>query len=76
MENVREILKVNLLKARLEQGLTQEDLAHLAQMDVSYLSRIERGKVNPGIEAIAQLAAALRTTTSKLLLDDEEQPQR
>ena len=52
---------------RERMGLTQEDLAALAEVDISYLSRMERGKANPSVEVLAKLAKALGTSPAALL---------
>ena len=44
-----------------EKGLKQQELAHLAGMSKSYLSRILHGTINPTIETIEQLEKALQT---------------
>ena len=47
--------------ARREVGMSQEELAHLSNLQVSFISRIERGLQAPSLEAIAALAAAFGT---------------
>jgi transcriptional regulator with XRE-family HTH domain len=68
MENVRQILARNLRLARQEAGVSQEDLADMAEVDRTYVSGIERGLRNPSIEVVARFASALKTTTAKLLM--------
>jgi transcriptional regulator with XRE-family HTH domain len=46
-------------KARLEKGLSQEELADLAGLHFTYVSSVERGERNISIENIARLAKAL-----------------
>lgn len=48
-------------------GLTQERLGELTDLDRTYISGIERGKRNPSIAAIEQLAKALKVKTSDLI---------
>jgi transcriptional regulator with XRE-family HTH domain len=48
-------------------GLSQEELAHRAEMDRTYASGIERGVRNPTLKMIHRLAKALRTPAHKLL---------
>ena len=52
---------------RTERGLTQEELAFRADMDVTYLSDLERGRWNPSLAIIVDLAAALAIHPSTLL---------
>lgn len=47
-------------KAREKIGKTQEETAQEAGVHVSYLSRIERGVVNPSVEVLEKLAKVLR----------------
>ena len=56
------------VRARRERlGLSQEEFAHRADLERSYVSGIERGVRNPTLRAITRLAKALRTKPSKLL---------
>ena len=52
--------------ARIERGISQEDLAHLSAVDRSYLSSIERGGQNPGIISIIRVARAMNMTANEL----------
>lgn len=54
-------------KLRQERGLTQEQLAHDAEIDLTYLGGIERGRRNPSLLVIAGIAAALDTTPAALV---------
>lgn len=56
-------------EARAERGVSQEELAHLAQIDRSYMSSIERGEQNAGLISMARVAAALDITLSELVLN-------
>lgn len=46
--------------------MPQEDLAHRADIHVTYLSGIENGKRNPGLLVIGRLARALNVTIHEL----------
>lgn len=54
-------------KQRLALGLSQEALAHEANIDRSYMSSIERGTQNVGLVLAVQIARALATDLSRLL---------
>ena len=54
-------------RARLAKGISQEKLALLAEVDRSYVGRIERGDNNAAVLTLARLAAALDTTIAKLM---------
>lgn len=56
-----------LRKRRKAQKLSQEQLAELADLHPTYVSEIERAKVNASIFTFYQLAVALRTDLGELL---------
>ena len=56
-----------LRAVRREVGLTQEQLAHAAEIDRTFVSLIERGERQPTIRVIFRLAEALRVTPSRLI---------
>lgn len=60
-------MAANMRAARETLGLSQEDLAGLADVDRTYVSGIERGIRNPTIGIVAKFAVALNTTTAELL---------
>lgn len=60
-----------LREARRASGLSQLELARLAQINVSYVTRLENGKTAPGIDLLARLANALGVSVSSLLPEDE-----
>ena len=56
-----------ILATRHDRGLSQGMVARRAGVDPSYLSRIERGNVQPTVRTAARIAAALRMSLSDLL---------
>lgn len=48
-----------LRKARHERGLSLADVAKRADMDISHLSRVERGLIKPTVERLHRLAVIL-----------------
>ena len=52
---------------RDSQAITQDELAHRAGMDRSYVGQIERGEKNITIKGIYKLASALGVRASSLL---------
>lgn len=60
----------NVRGLRGERGLTQEQLAHDAEIDVTYLRGIEAGRRNPSVSVLVRLAGALGCHPTKLLDDD------
>ena len=55
-----------LRQAREAAGLSQQTLAAQAGLDVSYISRLERGSRRPRRQALLRLAAALQITGAEL----------
>ena len=54
-------------EVRLAKGVSQERLALLADVDRSYVGRIERGDNNVALLTLARLASALDMTIAKLM---------
>ncbi len=52
---------------RLSRGISQEKLALLAEVDRSYVGRVERGDNNVAVLTLARLADALDLPISKLM---------
>jgi transcriptional regulator with XRE-family HTH domain len=56
----------NLRKLRVGRGLSQEALAADAEVDRSYVGRLERAAENPTVDLLDKLAKALRADLSDL----------
>jgi len=56
-------------RARLERGISQEELAHRTSIDRSYMSSIERGGQNPGVVSIVRIAHSLEMTVTELMAE-------
>lgn len=67
MQDWRKIVGSNVRAFRLAKGLTQEQLAFEAELDLTYVGGIERGKRNPSLLVMVRLADALATSPSMLL---------
>jgi transcriptional regulator with XRE-family HTH domain len=59
-------------RMRERAGLSMRQLAASAGMHPGYLTRVERGLVEPGVGAVARLASALGVTVDELLRLAEE----
>lgn len=59
---------LNLKKIRKQQGLTQEQLAELCDLDRTYISSLERGKRSISLKNIEKLSIALNVHISELFL--------
>lgn len=57
--NAQELVAWNLRRLRVARGLTQEALAVDAEIDRTYVSRLERGMENPSVNVLERLAQAL-----------------
>jgi transcriptional regulator with XRE-family HTH domain len=65
--HVREVFTRNLRKARNARGLSQEALAHEADIDRTYVSALERSEYSATIDMVDKLAKALGLEASELL---------
>jgi transcriptional regulator with XRE-family HTH domain len=57
----------NVRRLRVTKGLTQEALAHAAEIDTRYVGGIERGEENPSIAVLGRIAAAIDVHPADLL---------
>ena len=57
----------NLRALRLKAGMTQEELAHAAELHPSEISRVERAQRDPRLTTIMRLAAGLDVPPASLL---------
>ncbi len=60
-------LGLKIRQMREASGLSQESLAEKSDLDITYVSGIERGLRNPSVLTLLALAEGLNTTASKLL---------
>jgi transcriptional regulator with XRE-family HTH domain len=65
----RVIVGENIRKLRKRKGLSQEELALEAEIDLTYLGGIERGRRNPSLMVMSRIADALGVHPAKLLQD-------
>ncbi|MCJ2098900.1 helix-turn-helix transcriptional regulator [Methylobacterium sp. E-046] len=65
--DVRVRVGLNVLDLRRGRNLTQEEVAHRAEIHQTYLSDVERGKRNPSILVLNRIAAALSVDVEELL---------
>jgi transcriptional regulator with XRE-family HTH domain len=57
--NARALVARNLRRLRVRRGLSQEKLAVDAEIDRTYVSRLERGLENPTVAVLERLARAV-----------------
>jgi transcriptional regulator with XRE-family HTH domain len=74
--DIREVFALNLRRARNAKGLSQEALAHEADVDRTYVSALERSKYGATIDMVDKLAKALGVDASALLQRSTRSRQR
>lgn len=67
--DVKKIIGWNVLQLRAERGLSQERLALEAQIDRSYVGRVERGMENVTVSTLEAMAIALNVPVSALFVE-------
>ena len=67
MKDWRAIVGKNVRRLRQQRGMTQEELAFEANIDLTYVGGIERGRRNPSLLVLARIADALAVTVSRLV---------
>src|SRR5215469_16147710 len=65
---IREVFARNLRKHRHAAKLSQEELAHRAEIDRTYISSLERSLYAAGIDVVDRLARVLGIQASDLLV--------
>ena len=70
MRDWRAIVGGNVRRLRKATEMTQEQLAFEAQLDLTYIGGIERGRRNPSLLAMARIADALGTELGELIRTD------
>ena len=66
--SLRETFAANLRHRRQEVGLSQEELAHRAQIDRTYVSSLERCQYAATLDVIEKLAVELGVDPAELLM--------
>lgn len=64
---IREVFARNLRRCRQAAGLSQEELAHRADIDRTYVSALERSVYAATIDVVDKLAGVLGVDASDLL---------
>ena len=75
-ESVDLRVRRRLRELRMQHGLTLEDVATRASIDLSTLSRLESGKRRLALDHVPRLAAALSVSTDELLRAPEAEDPR
>jgi transcriptional regulator with XRE-family HTH domain len=69
--NLRDIFAANLRRLRHDKGWSQEELAHKAKINRTYMSKLETGATYAGLEIIGKLARVFRVEAADLLRKPE-----
>jgi len=70
--DMRKLVGRNFSRLRREKGLTQEDVEARSGYSQQYLSGLERGKRNPSVITIYEIAQALGVSHVELVTPDKE----
>ena len=65
--DMRKLVGRNVRAVRQARGMTQEQLAEKSGFSQQYISDLERGRRNPTVVSLYELAQALRSTTIELI---------
>ena len=72
--DMRRLVGRNAKKIRLAKGLTQEEFAERSGFSQQYISDLERGRRNPTVVSLYELAQALGVTHMELVQPDKADP--
>jgi transcriptional regulator with XRE-family HTH domain len=65
--DMRRLVGCNVRRIRKNKGLTQEQFAELSGFSQQYISGLEKGRRNPTVVTLYELASALGVTPRDLL---------
>jgi transcriptional regulator with XRE-family HTH domain len=67
LPSARDRVAANIRRLRKEKGLSQEELAEVAEFHRTYVSQLERCVTNISIDGLERLAQALEVDVTELL---------
>jgi transcriptional regulator with XRE-family HTH domain len=73
--DVRKIVGINIRKARIDAGLSQEELAGRMDVEQFYVSGLEAGNRNPTLVTLWKVALALGIDAASLLAKGAHRPE-
>lgn len=71
-EDIKKNLGMRIRQLRKLRGHTQEVLDEKSGVSYKFIGEIERGEVNPSLDSLASIAAALNVGIKSLFPDDED----
>lgn len=66
MPDPLDVFAANLRRIREERGLSQERLAHTADLNMTHVAKIERSEREPGVRTVSKLATTLEISADEL----------
>lgn len=63
----RQVVATNLRRIRRERGFSQETLAYEAEINRTYISKLEKGATWVGLEILVKLSAVLKVEPADFL---------
>lgn len=69
MSELQKVFAWNVKNQRKIQNISQGTLAEMIGMDQGRLSKIESGKIEPGLATVEVIAKGLKVTVSELFID-------
>ncbi|WP_168164815.1 helix-turn-helix domain-containing protein [Variovorax sp. PAMC 28711] len=76
LHSLRDVLAYNVRAYRVQRGLSQEKLGFAAELDRTFISQVERARVNVSVDNIEKLARSLEVDPSSLLARPEKAKKR
>lgn len=67
----QQLVAWNLRRLRVAKGVSQDDLALIAEIERAYVGYLERGKRNPTVITLEKLATALGVQISEFFREPE-----
>lgn len=68
LDSLRELLAYNVRAHRVAQGLSQEQLGFAAELDRTFISQVERARINVSLDNVERIALALNVSGATLLM--------
>jgi len=69
---IRRIFAANLRRCRTDKGISQEELAHQAGLDRTYISSLERCVYAASIDVVGRVAEVLEIEPWQLLIQADD----
>ncbi|MHC1946098.1 helix-turn-helix transcriptional regulator [Bradyrhizobium sp. UFLA06-06] len=72
----RQVVAANLRRIRRERGFSQESLAYEADVNRTYISKLEKGSTWVGLEILVKLSTVLQAEPADFLQRPTKKPGR